>query len=160
MNLRRHEPDPKSDRTWRRAAREVNNLHSHASSITCAPTRGSRREQNASTREHVSRARPSASRARIRVRGLLSGRARFCRSQAHYFEVSDPGPRDFFVDLDELQRLVWPEPPLSNCAPTRETQREQSAYTCTGVAKKFRAVLAVQIPLYSRFQTQVQESFL
>ena len=36
---------------------------------------------------------------------------------------------------DELQRSVWSGPLLVGHVPTRESRREQHAYTCTGISK-------------------------
>ena len=78
----------------------------------------------------------------------------------HFLEVSDTGPRGHFVDLDELQRSVWSGPLAVGRAPTRETGREQNAYTCTGVNKPVWRGSGGAKGTFWRFQPQVQEDIL
>ena len=66
-------------------------------------------------------ARDRARAERVYVYGSFqTGLARFWRYQVHYLEVSDTGPVEHFVDLDELKRSVWSASTLSNYVARRK----------------------------------------
>ena len=59
-----------------------------------------------------------------------------------FFEASATGPRGHFVDLDELQRSVWSETPLSNGCRLRPRARDRVRGERVDVSGEYQAGLA------------------
>ena len=73
----------------------------------------------------------------------------------HFFEVSDPGCVGDFVDLSEIERLVWSESSVVGTRTTGNPRRQHETTCWTGGFPVPWVLLAGAEVHFSKFQTQV-----